>query len=502
MKTYHKIKVYIEPCWKHVRSMWKSPHFQKWGLFCLLAVALGSTLSMNPEHFNNIARYEIKNSLYTLDLAATNAEDQIADIGNIADSVKTPGILAKANRAEKSDSKKDDSEKTLEINVAGKKGTFKAKVFEVEGSLFVKMESSSCDCFPKPVGLSEKNIKNVDDISKELMALVNEDSKSDDKVADEKDEDKTQEFDLEKWAASCETKVYDSLTCHKSRLIKLSQTLKNDKKGDQIVLDYFETYLKEELRRALTNPTIKVSRTSRYELMTMRGAYQGFEEDTDALEKAEDITTALIKGLSGKNGKSTIESLINLQAVGQSAQLRNAQNLAIRGKKENRMDLFQAGLQRMDPMTAQLELDRLNDNMDSAINGMSRSRSTSSDRDAFLSYLDKSFYTPVSDMYSNLRSFVASGDPRNPQASHTFLDFNGYLTGDISSPYRRFSPLTMDAYGRNTRGFDLPWNVPDYSTNAQTPVWGAATRAYSAPSYQAPGASPFTSPSAGNRGRW
>ena len=55
------------------KSWAQSPRLQKWGLFGLLAVSLGFNLSMNPEHFNNIARHERSEAYQMIDLAQTAA---------------------------------------------------------------------------------------------------------------------------------------------------------------------------------------------------------------------------------------------------------------------------------------------------------------------------------------------------------------------------------------------------------------------------------------------
>jgi hypothetical protein len=48
---------------------------QKWGLFLMLAGSLGFTLSMNPDHFNNIARNEGGSGVFELAATAAPAED-------------------------------------------------------------------------------------------------------------------------------------------------------------------------------------------------------------------------------------------------------------------------------------------------------------------------------------------------------------------------------------------------------------------------------------------
>jgi hypothetical protein len=52
-------------------------HLQKWGLFVLLAGSLGFNLSMNPDHFNNIARNEGGTGVF--DLASKSYEDLVKE---------------------------------------------------------------------------------------------------------------------------------------------------------------------------------------------------------------------------------------------------------------------------------------------------------------------------------------------------------------------------------------------------------------------------------------
>ncbi len=53
---------------------------QKWGLFVLLAGSLGFTLSMNPDHFNNIARNEGGSGAFDLASAALDAQADKANV--------------------------------------------------------------------------------------------------------------------------------------------------------------------------------------------------------------------------------------------------------------------------------------------------------------------------------------------------------------------------------------------------------------------------------------
>ena len=120
----------------NLKSVVKSPRFQKWGLFGLLAVSLGFNLSMNPEHFNNIARHEKPEAFQSIELATT-----------------TPAISV-------------DQGKAKEVYFSGKNNTnYKATVYEVkigDKSTTMANVEQLCDCADKKsrtVGLDSSNHK-------------------------------------------------------------------------------------------------------------------------------------------------------------------------------------------------------------------------------------------------------------------------------------------------------------------------------------------------------
>jgi hypothetical protein len=458
----------------------KFSNYKKWGLFFVLAGTLGFNLSMNPEHFNNIARYE-RFSVQSMDWA------QKADP---SDSNLKSDKSAKLAKVESTDPNLEISEfkgSTREIMVGGKKGTFKAKVYSLgDDSTVVRFErldkspeGKVCELCGKTFVLDSK-FKNIDDVNRELVTLTNDDSKSDKEASSEDEEEKpvvqkkgeATDVDLEAWAAKCD-KVSDSskLSCHKNRLIELSKYLKNTSDNAHFVTEYFNEYLKSDITRGFMNPTVKSNIFS-----NGFGVMQpSLEADSSLLEQANDLSEEIIAGLRSTNGKKTAEILIGLRGKSFVAQLRHSQRLLSEGLSEGNSYKLQIGLQGMQPDYQRAMLQQSSRSMLDSVSSMSSTGSTGSrDLSDLQDYVNTAMYSPYDSILTQLKTFVLNGDPANKDAKHGFVDFQIPLGfGEtISSVNMTQNGSIVDTslqnlisrIGAQTRGANIQWGTGEGAT--------------------------------------
>lgn len=396
------------------RSNYLTPQQQKWGLFILLTGTLGFNLSMNPDHFNNIARNEVR--LHSVDMATTSETAKPAEPAK--ETARPPG---------------EEKKKSQELLVSGSKGAFKARVFEVENSTFATFEAigntegRTCDlCGAKAIPLSS-SIDKLADLNTELLALVNgkgetvrPNATEDKKPAQKKGE--VTEIDLEKWAEKCDKASEETkLSCHKDRLIELSKTLKNSPETEGLIRDYFATHLQNDLKKALYGRTIKEMSASNCEgSVVYTSSYGKVGCMTDALDAANEISDEILSGLRAGNSKLVVQALTKMRAGSFSAQVRNSQVLAVEGKNENNMAKFQLGFRGMDPNSQQWILNQMSSNMFDSISQM---QGTAAQKSILESLVEKNFANPVNSLLNEMKNFVMNGTPGNPNSSRNLVDF-------------------------------------------------------------------------------
>jgi hypothetical protein len=358
---------------------------EKWGLFALLIGTLGFTLSMNPDHFNHIARNE--GPVHKIDLAATDAAAE-------------------------------STSKTQDFQVRGKKGFFKATAFQVENKTFVKFvslvdtEGKNCELCSSEAKPMKSGIDKASDLSLEIQDIV--DGKGDSKSSQSSDSKADSKgVELEDWAKKCEKLSGETqLTCHKNRILELSKTLKNDADSAPVVLDYFNKYLSKPLQESLFKRTVTEMTRSECDGQKVYEALFGQVgcQNLDELDSASEMVGDLIKGLKSENGRSTTKVLLKLQALTFAKQLRNAQLVGKEAQRErnpskedfaNRNMLFET------EMTGLIQArDRLQESIES-------SSLTSTEKANLRSQLNASFYQPVKDMYEAQRTYVMNATSTN-----------------------------------------------------------------------------------------
>ena len=400
-------------------------NYKKWSLFCVLAGSLGFSLSMNPEHYNNIVRYE-KDAFHSIAFASSAEKEQ-----------KVSGT-------------------SREVLVGTSKGSFKAKVTSIEGSTIVKFEKlgetegQSCDLCGKTFSL-ESDFKDIAALNSELMTIANSDQKEE-KAEDEKKvvaqkKGEATEVDIEEWAAKCEKIKGDSskLSCHKNRIIELSKYLKNHADNATYINQYFTDYLKSEILAGFTNPTIK---TSPFASNGFNFASDFDDEDSSSLQQSNDLTEEIIRGLQAKNGKQTIEVLVKMRAASFTAQLRHSQNLMIQGINESNPAKFNAGMQGMQPDAQRSILQQSTQSMLDSVSSMSAS---SSEKSYFAQYISNNMFSPVDNVLNQLKTHILNSQ----QTTGT--------NGQVQSNWTTF---TIPSLGEQYVVQTSPGVVPDTTLSA------------------------------------
>lgn len=385
--------------WFNWKSWFKSPRFQKWGLFCLLAVSLGFNLSMNPEHFNNIARYEKGSPMPSFELAQT----------------APPAAIPVAAAS---------GEKVRTVTLGGNKGTFNVEVFEVRGKTFAsfkKVQSQTeasvnapgaCDLCGIAAMPLNASFDKIDDVNIELLAHINGKKKDEALVPTTVVAEATKICPMEmspKPKAGSLTEISDEAlkacaqkcvskkgeekaTCHQERLVELAKLLEDSDAQASVVEKYFKTNLYSSLKNGLMNPT--VYETTPQECMSASIDFEGRSarpvyassfgmvgcSDTSQLKFSRSILESLMSELPSTNGKGVMKLLVYLEKASMTAQASAAQEIARAGLRENNPNKLSFGMDNLNPMNLQMYLSQrtsgllslLGQREDTSLNGLYR----------------------------------------------------------------------------------------------------------------------------------
>lgn len=359
------------------RQPWyKNPRVQKYGLYGILAVSLGFNLSMNPEHYNNIARNE-KPQVFSTDLASNDSTKYVFT----------------------------NNGKSYQATVA------ETKVGEEVITQAVVEEL--CDCQDKKrqvIGLAS-NIKNTADWMKELntkLAVPANPANPGSPAAEvAKPEDKIKDK-YEALAKKCDDKSDRSaiLNCHAKTIVDFSKELKDSSDSESLVTEYFVSYLQTTLKRGFNGSTFD----------PMTG-----EDKSDRLSDANEVAEKLIGGLRGKNGKSVIQALTKMKEASYRAQIVNSENLVRLGKDTNNLFLENLGMQ---GMNANMLAARFGSDFSSWRSAIDSNRLMSSmDKDDFGNYASQNLGTPVNNLISSLRNYVLRADFKNRNVADVYASF-------------------------------------------------------------------------------
>lgn len=439
---------------------------EKWGLFALLIATLGFNLSMDPNSFNEIARNE--HSMQTMDLAATDASAKV-------------------------ETKTDSGKK--EMLVAGKKNNFNAKIFQVEGSTFVRFEAlgdteaKACElCNAGAMPLKSK-FDNLADIKNEVLGIVSdkEGSKSSsDSIDSKSDEKKT--YEIADWAKKCQdSKADDELSCHKDRLIKLSKDLKNDSASEKVVLSYLKKYILADLGKLLFRPTVHEVDGSdcdsnvAYRFLTNRGPNVGKVGcmSSENFEAGQEIISDLVKGLQSVNGRSSVDLLLKVQTGAFAKQLDYSKTMGKEADIQQEMEKRNNALRSLD-FTSEKNI--LNDSYDRLASAIDSSSMTDKEKRHLTAMLDVNFKRPVRNLYAAQMEYQLG--LQGPDSARKLFDFPiadvgtklgssaGRNVVDNSNSTGDFTHRSGETY----RGSNLPpiggmgWNSQPRVYNPNLPV--------------------------------
>lgn len=306
-----------------MKHFYKHPQFKRWGMYSVLLAALGFSVSMNPDHFNNIARYET--DFFSADFAATSAPDKI-----VFEKKTIEGYVSKTNG------------QTYNVEYSNMGNVRRAK-FVLASQADTEAKGADCAVCGVPFDLaSDLNVDDQAAITAELDAQFARISKesSDDSSEHEQDvaQDNSKQY-LEDWAKPCLGKKdkVEKMECHSTRLIALSTKLEDDSKKGSIVLKYFQKYLKSSLRSAFSSKFYRVRASS---------SLGGIEEDekaTELNEKANEVYEQIIAELQPENGEKTRKDLWAMYRGAFGKQAEHSLNLLKQGYEAGNMQMFQLG---------------------------------------------------------------------------------------------------------------------------------------------------------------
>ncbi|MFN7262927.1 MAG: hypothetical protein ACK5RO_02600 [Pseudobdellovibrionaceae bacterium] len=291
------------------------PFHNKWFLTLSLFVAVGFSLSLNP---HNQQIHLAKHQFQVIELSSTEVAGQQHSI--------------------RVTSTKD--QQVYEARVLVTKDMAVAQFARIQGAA---TSSGDCGLCGKimPLELTEAQRNNTDAIKEIVAKLVEQETgkPAAPPVAQQAPAAKpvqkpgeATEVDLEEWAKKCE-KASDSqlLSCHSRNLVELSRYLKNTRETDSLVREYFDEHLRSDLRSALNTRRVMVA------------GFGQVIDNSEAFEKANEITEQLMERLGSRNGKATRDALVRMQASRFSEQARHAQGMARQGMEESNPQMFALG---------------------------------------------------------------------------------------------------------------------------------------------------------------
>lgn len=309
----------------------RSERLQKWGLFVLLAGSIGFSLSMNPEHFNNIARNE--NKVYSIELAQTKSEGGTTSGTTAAPAAPAPG----EGSATKYELTRIVDNKICKISV----GVLGNETIARFKSAPQATESQACHAEAlRPLTSNISDLKNIEtEIDLYLASLGKKTASKGDKK-DNDDEEKKEvkrlkvsgkEYEVTKAKLSeiakiCKKKE-ERLDCHRENLMKLSKLFEGDDSSEarEIMKKYFAAYVAPQLSANFNAPTI--------DPVTMR-------VNTTRLEEANEIALDLMENLDGDNSADVLKALTAMKAKSTFAQINHSRNMYIQSQiKLNSTDL-------------------------------------------------------------------------------------------------------------------------------------------------------------------
>jgi hypothetical protein len=345
-----------------MKGYFKPQYPTKWFMFGGLCATLGFSLSMNPQHFNNIARWSPNDPLNAVHFAS---EIEL-------ENKKTQTVVGK-----------DGTDYVIEFGQVPNLDLYIGKI----KTAAVGIECSWCE-----VQLAAQTSDSAEALIQfTLEVLKMTQAQSAEAQAQSGQQASAQESIVEKYAKACERDK--SLSCYQTQIVKLSED-KDAKQED--VLKFFREHLRAELREALTTPVVQLTPTGLGGFFT--------EDNREISEDAHQVITELMEKLHKDSGKSTRAELMRLKASYFSEQARYAQSLiqqSFTAQDPNSMAiLFNMGNVLINQLQGQVQFATAELHEAIAnIPGIEKERTTLA---AYRSALNSSFASPVGQMFTSL----------------------------------------------------------------------------------------------------
>jgi hypothetical protein len=362
---------------------YKHPQFAKWGLYSLLLASLGFTVSMNPDHYNNIARHYPKNGFNVVHLAAEMAPGTKVPI-QVIPTLSNGEVVNRTSlykghfysRAGSScaDLQQFDGDVTVGetrefCNLANSPSDLNALGRELNERWGTKTEvatattattATSADVTEEstepeteveetasaPVETTESTIakaaKPCNDQSNRKMKTCNDAKAEANKSCSSYDSQSKNECRKEANSdfATCKHEVQaEVFSCHSDKIVWLSE-LENAR--EEHVYGYYQKYMRTQFKNILEASVLTQAMGPDGNL-----TYVANENAREMHEKGDEVYAALVGGLSDDTGTKVRKEVIAVYQKAFEAQAKHAQEVAIEGVRQNNPAMLRYGYDRI-----------------------------------------------------------------------------------------------------------------------------------------------------------
>lgn len=427
----------------------------KWFMFGGLCATLGFSLSMNPQHFNNIARWTPDQPLNAVHFASEA----------LIETEETKTVTIPHNG------------QLFDVEYAKVKDVDNQYIARFKGADETAAEACTGCGTLVPISATDQRDA-LRQISLKLSELVKSEG-----VAESQPEQEApaEETIVEKYAKACERDK--KITCFTKQLVELS----NDKDAEEKdVLQFFRSYLARDLRERLTTPTVQ--------MIPDGMGWFFYENNQELVENASSMVVDLIEKLEINRGKSTRSALFKLHASYFSEQARYGQSLIQQSSMATTLDMFNALSYQGHGILNALQGERrlITSKMREAIDGIPGGDENLSMLAAYGTALDAQFDSPVKQMFNTLNlnrqnavipALGGNGTeitlPGGMMAGNRYLlrtapraagDFGSPLVDASVTPLYNGSLTVVPNSGASAGGIIAPGYTPSGQMAPQTPL--------------------------------
>lgn len=305
---------------------YKHPDTKKWALYSLLFVCLGFSISMNPEHFNNIARHSKNLGVFELAQEAAAGNSKVIKVSNTQGTKMYQATLRPIDAV--------DGLACAELVELDNNGNASGATIKRCGGALVYSDPTA-SLQTALMGILE-NLETSTGASADSPAPA------------------VEKIDLQQYADRC-AKLEGSrvLDCHKRNILEISQKVDNNETDAQYVTKYFDDHLKSYFTRAFNAAHYRLENN----VLTGAISVKANDSAQENFEDAKSLYNELWEKLASINGKDVRRTLARQLAEGTRRQARENQKILQagiqmyqQGKTQSKSDnpaIAQMGMQMM-----------------------------------------------------------------------------------------------------------------------------------------------------------